>query len=572
MTFDKVIIVIFLMVLILLATLSVININKRTMTRENFANFFANKQDSSQLITPLDTPSFLLPPAPAAQVKEIIALKKQIDELKTKVTTDYPNDGSFNSSFSTKQLSGNSATVGKLSVLNDAVFDKTITNGLNIAKNPITFDYSPAGSGFLVKRQISDNPQSIYGLGDFKDGTARLFASGEDPYSSINLSFVKSDNTFDDVFVAKKNGSRFLMKGDGDLVVDSLKLGQKFHVVNSGTDDWLRVTDGNSLDNFFGGLAVNDLWVKGSSSIGGDLHANNLVSKNKIETIGDASFNTLKSKKICINGVCLDESSWKYIKERRPGPKGPPGPPGPPGEIIPGIRGLQGDRGDKGLAGDQGPPGPPGPPGHRGPKGDQGQRGDKGDKGPPGLPGYATKVVGATGPQGQEGPEGLAGQDGPPGIKGTNGTDAVSILGVTTEVISNERFVVVNYTDPKKQPTKFPLKSIVGKLITTVAFEGNKLIVKYNNGTSESFTLPTIISTKAIPGSVGPPGPPGPPGDQGAKGTDGANGKTGSPGKSGVTGPPGPPGPPGSLVNNQICINNTCLNQAGIANLIKFAG
>lgn len=572
MAFDKVIIVIFLMVILLLVILIVININNRTMTKEHFSNFFfpVNKPELTPMI-PLDTPPFLLPPAPSTQVEEILSLKKQINDLKSSVITDYPNDTSFKTTFSTKELSADDATVNRLSVLNGAMLNKTTANGLNIEKNPITFDYSPVGSGVLLRRQISENPQSIYGLGDFKDGTTRLFASGEDQYASINLSFVKPDNTFDDVFVAKKNGSRYLVKGDGDLVVDSLKLGQKFHVVNSGTDDWIRVTDGESLDNFFGGLAVKDLWVKDFASVGGDLHANELISNKEITANGDTSFHTLKSNNICINDVCLDESVWKYINERKPGPKGPPGPPGPPGNSPPGMRGLPGDRGYKGQTGDQGPPGPPGPPGNRGEKGVQGPRGDKGVKGAPGLPGYATKVVGPVGPRGPEGEVGLDGPAGLVGIKGKNGMDGVSILGITTEVINNEKHVVVNYTDPKKQPTKIPLKTIVGKLITSLNIEGNKLVVKYNDASSQSFTLPIPVTTNAAPGANGPPGPPGPPGDQGTKGTDGVNGKTGVAGKSGSTGPPGPPGPPGSFVNNQVCINDTCINQTGIANLIKFA-
>lgn len=583
MASNNVIIVVFLMVLVLLSLLSVMNVNKRTMTKEHYYNFFQDlfgkktppPTEQPVKVVPPDTPLFMLASSPAAaassQFQGNPKIRAQIDALKNKVLTQYPNDTTFGQAINTQQLTANNASLGNVTVNGDTTLLNAKVNGLRVADKPLKLNYSPAGA--LFSRQMSIKEDDVFGFGNSEDNTVRMYTSS-DPNAKAALSFKNRDGSFDDAFVAKKNGSRFILKGDGDLVVDSIKLGQKFHIVNSGNDDWLRLTDGKGLDNYFGGLAMKDLWVQGTSTVGGDLTVYGDIQTNNIKSTGNASFDRLNSKnKICINNTCADEQTWKYIRERQPGPKGLQGPKGTKGASPPGLQGIQGLKGLQGPKGPQGPEGIIGGRGLQGYTGDRGPKGDKGDKGDRGIVGYATKVVGPQGAAGTPGKPGAAGDAGSTGTPGSDGANGTSIESVTSKKTNDKTNITVTFTDTSKPPVVFAINDIVGRLISNVEIKGNLLVVSYNTGQTQTFSIPMPV--KAEPGAVamGPPGPPGPPGQTGAAGDPGDNAPpSGPPGKRGETGPEGSPGSPGStfIWDNRFCLNTTCLVESDIDNLIRF--
>lgn len=324
------------------------------------------------------------------------------------------------------------------------------------------------------------------------DGNMRVYV--EDlPENDIGMYF-KTAKGNADVFVARKNGERFLIKA-GELGAESIRIADKFEF-RGGFDGWLNIDGGN--------VESGKLTVGGAADVEGAFATHGFVADGAVRGSGDLIANNVKAEKeICVGETCLLEDIWAHLQLPRPGPVGPQGPQG--------KQGVSGETGPMGGGGETGPIGPLGFEGPRGPQGPKGETGPQGIKGP-------------TGPPGPIGPIGPIGDNGPQGPQGDQGQGAVGIKSIVNKGV--EWHVELTNGNIVKVPTN----SLFGTTIKNMTVNGNVLTYTKHDDTTFPITFPkiTIPPSAQFQGFVGAVGPKGKPGVQGAEGPIGPRGREGT--------------------------------------------
>lgn len=82
-----------------------------------------------------------------------------------------------------------------------------------------TFRVNRENPGSMLETQPSTNPNDRYGFGQYANGKTRVYASGFNGESSVNLSIARGPKTFDDVVVVK-NDQTIEMKGNTGFAKD----------------------------------------------------------------------------------------------------------------------------------------------------------------------------------------------------------------------------------------------------------------------------------------------------------------------------------------------------------------
>ena len=102
-----------------------------------------------------------------------------------------------------------------LKVAKDAAINRNLTVGNTLSiKNGVTVrDNDP---GPFVEKRYGANLGDRYGVGQFPNGTTRMYAADTLPSSSVNLAFARSDGNFTDVLRVDKTGTKVLQ---GDFCV-----------------------------------------------------------------------------------------------------------------------------------------------------------------------------------------------------------------------------------------------------------------------------------------------------------------------------------------------------------------
>ena len=82
-----------------------------------------------------------------------------------------------------------------------AVNKLSTSSGVEVTGN------SQGGPGPLLQTVYGNDATHRYGIGQWNAGATRVYAATHYPDSSVNLSFSKTDGTFNDVLTAKNNGN-----------------------------------------------------------------------------------------------------------------------------------------------------------------------------------------------------------------------------------------------------------------------------------------------------------------------------------------------------------------------------
>jgi len=108
------------------------------------------------------------------------------------------------------------AITGKL-----AATDIDVNNSLTTQKG---INVNPSLYGPLIEANVN-NDANRFGIGHYENARTRVYASGSDQMSTVNLGFAKGSDTWDDKVVIKNNGDGIIFNGDV-TVNGKIKFGQ----------------------------------------------------------------------------------------------------------------------------------------------------------------------------------------------------------------------------------------------------------------------------------------------------------------------------------------------------------
>jgi cytoskeletal protein CcmA (bactofilin family) len=434
---------------------------------EKFTNYFEGGEISSQLA------GVELSPAIQQQKLDFQDIKASLNQY---VKKDEPTN------VGTKSLNAEETVAKEVNIEGRADFQK----GLEVAGTTTVEGGAIPNDIRFIGGDLHDSGVSS------SDGNVRVYV--EDlPGNDIGMYF-KTAKGNADVFVARKNGERFLIKA-GEVGAEGIRIADKFEF-RGDQDGWLNIDGGN--------VGTGKLTVGGAANVEGAVVTQGFVVDGAVRGNGDLVADSVKAEKeICVGETCLLEDIWAHLQVPRPGPVGPQGPQG--------RQGAGGETGSTGIHGETGPIGPLGFEGPRGPQGPKGETGPQGPKGP-------------KGPLGPIGPIGPIGDNGPQGPQGEQGQGAVGIKTIVNKGV--EWHVELMNGNIIKVPTN----SLFGTTIKNMTVNGNVLTYTKHDDTTTPIVFPqiTIPPSARYQGFVGAVGPKGKPGVQGAEGPLGARGREGT--------------------------------------------
>lgn len=169
---------------------------------------------------------------------------------------------------------------------------------------------APEDEILVVPNNVTNSKQvagtgSSDGYGVKKDGSVmRMYAPKSDPSAGLSMSLVKPDGGFEDILSVERQGNKdYRLVSKGRFETDSINIGNKFHVMNTGHDEWLRVVNPSNYDHFYGGVAMgkifatSDMMVKGNSTFDGRVNVRNQLS----------------AQKLCIEDLCLTKQDLQRV-------------------------------------------------------------------------------------------------------------------------------------------------------------------------------------------------------------------------------------------------------------------
>ena len=108
---------------------------------------------------------------------------------------------------------------GTALLCNSSVFGRCNTNTKTMANQLPYLDtalqMSHADPGAMIERKYNNSQGDRYGIGQFPNGTMRIYAASDYGPSTINTSFANKDGTFADVMAVKKDGTIDMVSANG---------------------------------------------------------------------------------------------------------------------------------------------------------------------------------------------------------------------------------------------------------------------------------------------------------------------------------------------------------------------
>ncbi len=194
-------------------------------------------------------------------------------------------------------------TANNVNVRGNVVTQNLQANTLNVPKKVNVLHADP---GAMIEKRYGANDADRYGLGQFANGTTRVFTAGAFQPATVNLSIARPNNTFEDALMVNTSGmvnipkslnvgtnvsaTNFQVRNGGTVSADSrlnVKGNEQLHLLNKGGVIVGRSDGGN------GNLAVEgNLNVGSSVSItNADGHARvnsvQLGNKFRLSGVGD---------------------------------------------------------------------------------------------------------------------------------------------------------------------------------------------------------------------------------------------------------------------------------------------
>ena len=210
--------------------------------------------------------------------------------------------------------------------------DMNVTGSLSLSSKA---SFAKSSSGPMIERNVGSSAKHAYGVGNFADGSIRLYgASGVDP-SSVRLSFAKDNNQFSDVLTVSKTG----VKVDANMeVARSVNINEKLNIADPMSDltgnpyslqkisdmmnPHLRLSINNSDANSFqiwgGACGLGECQGPGElkhkfNAKGDSWHQGSLQAKTMtaIDTLSAPLITA--DRQICIKSTCLNEAQLEKL-------------------------------------------------------------------------------------------------------------------------------------------------------------------------------------------------------------------------------------------------------------------
>lgn len=150
-------------------------------------------------------------------------------------------------------IDGDIVINGNTNVNNINSIGMITANGVTIPNNITITNADP---GPMMQKQYGSNQGNVYGIGQFANGTQRMYATNQLDQSSVNLSLVNNDGTFDDVLSVKHNGGNksllfggtgskiALSKNNGDFTMNTNDPTNKLYLQN-GSNSGIVISENN---------------------------------------------------------------------------------------------------------------------------------------------------------------------------------------------------------------------------------------------------------------------------------------------------------------------------------------
>lgn len=190
--------------------------------------------------------------------------------------------------------------------INNTLTVKSFANmGGDLTFNNGSIKFTKNDPGTMMEKNYG-TASDRYGVGQFKNGAMRVYTGTKYAPATVNLSMANQDGGFSDIVTAGAKGATVDKKLTvfGDSVVEGtsktnkLKLGDKFVMSGvgdaHGNDGWLRLF-GNDEKNYYGGIAVGNLWTGSDAYLTSKTHHSNhvIMNNNPIILRGDGDTNHL---------------------------------------------------------------------------------------------------------------------------------------------------------------------------------------------------------------------------------------------------------------------------------------